>query len=164
MDSKTVFAEAVKEYELEDLMPKFVSEGWDTFANFAFCVPDFSGKDTTAFEAVLVETLAKDGSQKMLKSRLRRLYAKAYYSTSTTMSNDPELAPATTLAMHKADRVSRTEDLRKRIVGFAQQRAHRQGQHHPGEGRREAHGLAVLHLTRPGEQGGARVEGVASDR
>ena len=118
MDSKTVFAEAVKELELDVLMSKFLEEGWDTFANFAFCVPDFSGKDASAFEAVLVEILAKDGSQKMLKTRLRRLYAKAYYTTSSTMSNDPESAPATTLAMHKADRVSRTEALRKRIVGF----------------------------------------------
>ena len=118
MDSKTVFAEAVKEYELEVLMPKFAKEGWDTFANFAFCVPDFSGKDTTAFEAVLVELLATDGSQKNLKTRLRRLYAKAYLTTSTAMANDPESTPSATLTMHKADRVSRTADLRARIVGF----------------------------------------------
>ena len=118
MDSKTVFAEAVKELELGTLMPKFLDEGWDTFANFAFCVPDFSGRDATAFEAVIDTILDKDGSQKKLKSRLRRLYAKAYYSTSSTMSNEPETSTVTTIVMHKTDRVSRTESLRKRIVGF----------------------------------------------
>ena len=118
MDSKTVFAEAVKDLELDVLMPKFIEEGWDTFANFAFCVPDFSGKDAAAFEPVLDTILAKDDSQKKLKTRLRRLYAQAYYSTSSAMSNEPETSTVTTIVMHKSDRVSRTEALRKRIVGF----------------------------------------------
>ena len=118
MDSKTVFAEAVKDLELDVLMPKFLEEGWDTFANFAFCVPVFSGKDASAFEAVIDTILNKDGSQKKLKSRFRRLYAKAYYSTSSTMSNEPEISAATTIVMHKSDRVSRTEALRQWIVGF----------------------------------------------
>ena len=118
MDSKTVFAEAVKELELQELMSKFLDEGWDTFANFAFCVPDFSGKDATAFEAVLETFLNKDGSQKKLKTRLRRLYAQAYYSTSSAMSNEPATSTAITIVMHKSDRVSRTEALRARIVGF----------------------------------------------
>ena len=78
MDSKTVFANAVKELELDDLMPTFLEEGWDTFANFAFCVPDFSGKDATAFEPVLETILNKDGTQKKFKTRLRRLFAQAY--------------------------------------------------------------------------------------
>ena len=119
MDSKTVFAQAVKDLELDALMPKFLNVGWDTFANFAFCVPDFSGKDGTAFEAVMTEFLAKDDSQKHLKTRLRRLYAQAYYSTSVSLSNaTEEKDPAAKVTMHIADRVSRTEGLRKRIVGF----------------------------------------------
>ena len=118
MDSKTVSVEAVEELELEDFMPKFIDEGWDTFANFAFCVPDFSGKDATAFESVLETILNKDGSQKKFKTRLRRLYAQAYYSTSSTMSNEPTTSTAVTIVMHKSDRVSRTEALRARIVGF----------------------------------------------
>ena len=118
MDSKTVFAQAVKDLELEILMPKMVEEGWDTFANFAFCVPDFSGKDASAFEPVIDTLLAKDGSQRKLKARLRRLFAQSYFSTSSAMSNEPEASPATTIVMHKSDRVSRTEALRQRIVGF----------------------------------------------
>ena len=67
----------------------------------------------------MTEFLAKDDSQKHLKTRLRRLYAQAYYSTSVSLSNaTEEKDPAAKVTMHIADRVSRTEGLRKRIVGF----------------------------------------------
>lgn len=119
MDSKSVFLAAVKDLDLEVLLTQFQSEGWDTYANFAFCTPDFQGKDPNAFELVMKDLLKTDDTQKHLKSRLRRLYAQAYYATSTAMASAAEEKdPGTKIVMHSADRVQRTEALRKRIQGF----------------------------------------------
>ena len=120
MDSKVVFLAALRELELHPLQEKFIENGWDTFGNFAFCTADPSGKNPEAFEKVIVELLATDGSQKSLIPRLRRLYALAYATTSSAMADAVEHKDINTkVSMHPQDRAERTDRLRARMTGFA---------------------------------------------
>ena len=119
MDSKVVFDAALSDLDLTPLKEKFISNGWDTFGNFSFCTSDPSGKDHDAFEKVITELIASDGSQKQLIPRLRRLYALAYATTSTAMFEAVENKDVNAkISMHPQDRAERTDKLRERMTGF----------------------------------------------
>ena len=117
MDSAAVFAASLESLQLGDLKSRFDSEGWKTFNDFAFCTPDFTGRDTSAFEAVITEFLKPE--EKQLKPRMRQLYAKAFAGAQAALAED--VSGKDTLArisMHAQERASRTEELKLSITGF----------------------------------------------
>ena len=120
-NSTTAFAAALKELELDSLLPKMSEFGWDTFNDFAFSTSDPSGKDADAFQTQVVDKLlATDGSQKRLVPRLRRLYAQSYVVASEAMTAfaNPQGVDEK-VSMNPADRASRVDILRSRMTGFA---------------------------------------------
>ena len=118
--SKTAFSKALLEFGLESLKDQFVKNGWDTYADFAFSTSDPSGKDASAFQKEVVETILKDdGSQKSLIPKSRRLYAQSYIFASKAMSEEAEpRGVEEKFHMHPADRSTRTDALRDRITGW----------------------------------------------
>ena len=118
--SKTAFARALAEYGLESLKDQFIKRGWETYSDFAFSTSDPSGKDPQAFQKEVVEEiLAKDGKEKHLIPKLRRLYAQAYIFASKAMNDEAEpRGVEEKFHMHPADRSTRTEALRARITGW----------------------------------------------
>ena len=118
--SKTAFAKALAEYGLESLKDQFIKRGWETYNDFAFSTSDPSGKDPQAFQKEVVEDiLAKDGKEKHLIPKLRRLYAQAYIFASKAMNDEAEpRGVEEKFHMHPADRSTRTDALRARITGW----------------------------------------------
>ena len=73
LDSTAVFHDRLAELKLGDLAEKFVANGWDTIANFAFSVPTTGGSaDNELFMSRIVETIAGEGSPR--EAALRRLF------------------------------------------------------------------------------------------
>ena len=119
LDSASVFDAAITDLGLTALKPKFVSEGWATFADFAYCTPDISGRDTSAFEKVVDDLLEEDGSQKNLRVKLHRLYAHASQAASQSMMEALEAKdPGAKASMHHADRVANTASVRTKLTAF----------------------------------------------
>ena len=72
--SNTAFAKALSEYGLDPLKEQFAKSGLETYADFALSTSDPSGKDASAFQKEVVDTILKDdGSEKHLIPKLRRL-------------------------------------------------------------------------------------------
>ena len=86
LDSISVFDAAIRDLSLDVLKPKFTSDGWTAFADFAYCTPDVSGRDTAAFEKVVDGILEADGSQKHFRVKLHRLYAHAFQAATLGLS------------------------------------------------------------------------------
>ena len=128
MDSEAVFTAALKTLQLGDLKSRFDSEGWKCFNDFAFCTPDFTGRDTAAFEGVVDGFLKPE--EKSLKPRMRQLYAKAFAGASAAMAEEvsgkDQLAR---VSMHHQERAARTEQLKLAITGFVME-----GPNLPGHG------------------------------
>ena len=108
----------MNDYGLKDLAGKFKEMGWDTFSDFAFATSDPSGKDASAFQKEVVETVLT-GEQKAMIPKLRRLYAQSYIYATKAMTDEADPKPVTEIVpMHDADRNSRTKALRDRITGW----------------------------------------------
>ena len=117
MDSEAVFVAALETLQLGGLKVRFDGEGWKSFNDFAFCTPDFTGRDTAAFEAVITGFLKED--EKHLKPRMRQLYAKAFAGATAALADEvsgkDQLAR---VSMHHQERAARTEQLKATITGF----------------------------------------------
>ena len=117
MDSEAMFRAALETLQLGDLKSRFDDEGWKCFNDFAFCTPDFTGRDTAAFEAVVGDFLKPE--EKSLKPRMRQLYAKAFAGASAALAEEvsgkDQLAR---VSMHHHERAARTEQLKATITGF----------------------------------------------
>ena len=116
--SKTAFSQAMTDYGLGELAEKFKEMGWETFADFAFATSDPSGKDASAFQKEVVETVLTP-EQKAMIPKLRRLYAQSYIFATKAMTDEADPKPVTEIIpMHDADRNSRAKALRDRITGW----------------------------------------------
>ena len=118
-DSQAVFLARMTELGLIDLKPIFVANGWMTFNDFAFSCSDPTGKDTEIFKKEVLDVLITGEATKPLVPRVRRLYTQSYVIGAAEMERfgNPS-AVDEKVAMHPADRTTRTEAIRAKLTGF----------------------------------------------
>ena len=116
VDSKFAFANRLAELGLGDLKPKFESNGWATFGDFAFATSDFQGKDPEKFEKEVVDKLLGDDKSRVPK--LRRLFLQSYVLAAADLESTAHGSEKMTVTLHTADRNVRLEALKARITGF----------------------------------------------
>ena len=121
-DSEAAFRATVKELGLENaIWSKLEKNGWSCFSDFAFAVPDPTGRDVQGFEEKIVPMLLdveKDDERKLLP-RLRRLYAQAYAVANTAMAAEhaPQ-NPTERVHLNSADRTARLQKMKLKVTGF----------------------------------------------
>ena len=89
LDSASYFAKRLEDSGLKDLVGPMADKGWDTLANFAFCVSLAPGpQDGEVFMEKVVVPLVGENSK--LTMPLRRMYMEAYASVGTDLQKRAE--------------------------------------------------------------------------